>query len=328
VRAAAALELGTSGLALAPDDDPDSTSEIRASIRATCEEHAALELRAEWGDKSGERSLSVSELPVAVRPRAIALALAELLAGLHAPAESAPESVELAESSSRNGDGGAPLADSTATASPSPAPAARATAARAAAPDHSSTSASLEPHAAPERDTAPERDSGRTDRARFGERAIAMSAELRSFEFQTNTAGFRAHYDFAGWGIGIATLFGHESGTLGNASALVMHAYGEKRVSLLGRADATWLTLGPRAGLGFVHVTSTANPGALDTSVSDPYLDLAGFLELSTHLGPFRLGARGELGYARGLIALEDARRLASYAGPFGGVLLDVASLL
>ena len=325
LRAAVALELGTSGLVLAPDAEPGAEPDVRAALDTTCEHGASIALRAAWHGKSGERSLRVDELPRAARPRALALALAELLAGLRSPDDVPPENVELAESTPASTDHeSAPPASTSASAAPPPAPSATKPRAPPGAAEH----------AAPAPGTVDDHDRATLARTRASRHAVtprhalAVSPEFRSFEFQTNTAGVRARYDFGDWGLGVATLFGHESGSLGVASALIVHGFLERRVTLLGHPDGPWLTLGPRAGIGVVEVHSTANPGALDTTVAEPYLDLASFLEFSTDAGLFRFGLRAELGYALGLIALEDDRRLASYAGPFGGVLLDVRCAL
>jgi hypothetical protein len=297
VRTAVALELDSSGFVLTSEDDADEHS-VRAALLTSCEPDALLELRAEWGGRSGERSLRLSELPRAARSRTIALALAELLAGLRSPEDVAPESVELAAT--------APKSEPTSV----------------------SDDRAIDRDASFARDTSPERRVERGQAAQTLTNTMAVSAELRSFELQTNTEGLRVHWDFGSWGVGVATLFGGETGQLGVASALIVHGYVEKHLSLVGRPEAAWLTLGPRAGLGVVRVSSTANPGALDATVAEPYLDLASFLEFSTRLSAFRFGARVELGYALGLVALEDDQRLASYAGPFGCVLLDFGLVL
>jgi hypothetical protein len=325
VRAAVALELGTSGLALETEPGDNPEQDILATIHTTCEPGAMLELHAEWGAKTGERTLQIADLPPAARARAIALALAELLAGLRSPDDVAAENVEL-EDTPRTGDRNAagPAHDSAASAAP-----ARTESSGGTKPSDPARTASTTSMAGTfEGDDAADRDAGRREPVRPRRPALALSGEFRSFEFQSNTLGMRLHYDFSRFGVGFATLLGNEAGTLGVESAIILHAYFEGRVTLLGRPDATCLALGPRAGLGVVEVRSTPNPGALGTTVAEPYVDLASFLELSQQFAPFRVGARLELGYALGMVALEDNRRLASYAGPFGSVVLDVAWVL
>ena len=312
VRAAVAIELNTSGLSLLAEDERRSADDIEASVETTCAEDGVLELRATWGSRDGTRALKLRELPATARPRAVALALAELLTSLR-PEDVAPAiEVELAEDA-------APPKD---VASPAPGP-------RPAPPSRVETATAKSKHElAPGskdvgRDTPPARSTSASAR-----HALTLQAEARSFSFEPLVLGLRTSYEFSRFVLGLAVLRGSTEGHYRTVTAAITYGYWEWRIHEFGRPDRPWFTFGPRLGLGLVSLTPIPGPSSSGTSTTDVYADLAQFCELWATLPPFRFGTQLEVGYALGALAYETSNQLASYGGPFASVMLEVTLLL
>jgi len=313
LRSAIALELSTSGLALEPPDGSPSGDAIEASVETSCAADSSLELRGVWGVRTGSRRLDPRELPAPSRARAVALALAELLASLRSPEEVVPAHVELTEEP-----GNGATTDALAP--------------KATAKDGSALAASTRPSAAPSRlspaSDAPDLAEPKRSGAPRPLPALGLAGELRWFSLDTIVMGVRAHYDFSRFGVGLVVLSGSQTATLGTVTGTLFHGYFEGRFAELGPLQSPWFTLGSRLGLGVVQAVSTPNPTVIGTAVADPYVDLAAFSGLALTAAPFRFGLRLELGYAVGMLALEDGARIASFGGPLIGVLVDLNVLL
>ena len=314
LRAAVAIELGSSGLALVPDGVFSDAGDIEASVATTCAEDGVLELSATWGARNGSRTLTLAELPAPARPRAVALALAELLAAIRPEDETAPIEVELAEEP-------APVSDAAANA-------AGASTKTAAQPAAKRTAAARRSELAPG-----SADSGRELDAMYPtprqtRSAFTLKGEVRSFALEPVVLGLRAGYEFERFAVGVTVLRGSATGTYGSVSATILNGYFEWRIHEFGRPTSPWFTFGPRLGLGAVMLAPTPSPTALALGSTDVYADIAQFCEFWAALPPFRFGAQLELGYALGAIAYETGNRLANYGGPFGSVLLEATWLL
>ncbi len=290
VRTALELELHASELASLDRD-------LLLRVDSSCDAETSLRLHALWGRKALDRELRVQELPEPARARALALAAAELLTALRSPDRVEPEKIVL---------------DEAAPAAPTPTP----TPKRAGAEDTDAPS--------PDTDRELARDNARV-RSKRRARSLGASLELRDFALETAMAGARVHYDWGKVGLGLSALFARQSESLGSVSALVLHGLFDWRLAELPFTASTSLIGGARGGFGVVSVSSKATAGALDTTVADPYLDLAAFSEVGTLLSRTRVALRVEVGYALGMTALQNEREIASYAGPFGVVLVDVA---
>lgn len=311
LRAAAALELDTSGLSLLSEGELPSPGDIEASIDATCAEDGVLELHALWGSNDGSRALKLQELPVTSRPRAVALALAELLAAVRPEEHPAAIEVELAEDPVPAKEAAAPVRE----ARPAPT----------ALPEHTTTKSRAE-LAPGSNDGGPEgpsaSNSGRT------RHALTLQGEIRSFALEPIVPGIRASYEFNRFVLGLGVLRGSAAGYDGSVTAAITYGYWEWRIQELGRPDRPWFTFGPRLGLGLVSLTPIPTPTSVGASTSDVYAEVAQFCELWATLPPFRFGAQFELGYAMGALAYEPSHLLASYGGPFGSLLLEVTLVL
>ncbi len=310
LRAAAALELNTSGLSLLSEGDPRSPGDIEASIDATCAEDGVLELHALWGPNEGSRALKLKELPVTSRPRAVALALAELLAAVRPEEQPAAIEVELAEDP-------VPAKEVAPVRESRPAPTAR--------PENTTTKSRAE-LAPGSNDGGREGPSaGNSGRTRH---ALTLQGEIRSFALEPIVPGIRAGYEFNRFVLGLGVLRGRAAGYDGSVTAAITYGYWEWRIQELGRPDRPWFTFGPRLGLGLVSLMPIPTPTSTGASTTDIYAEVAQFCELWATLPPFRFGAQFELGYAMGALAYETSHLLASYGGPFGSLMLEATLLL
>jgi hypothetical protein len=307
IRAAVALELTTSGLTLLPEDEPPNAGDIEASVGTNCSEDGVLELRATWDSKDGTRVLKLRELPAPARPRAVALALAELLAALR-PDEPTPAiEVELDEDP-------APTKDA-ATSVPARPPTAR--------PQAAGIKTTSNLAAGSNDDVTPRPSASAPPRG-----ALTFQGEVRSFSLEPIVLGARAAYEFNRFVLGVALLRGSAAGNEGSVTAAITNGYFDGRLQELGRRERPWFTFGPRLGVGLISLSPIPRPSSAGTSSTDVYAEVAQFCEFWATLPPFRFGTQLELGYAMGALAYETDRRLASYGGAFGSVLLDVTLLL
>jgi hypothetical protein len=311
LRAASALELETQGIRLAPVGEMSASTDALVSVESTCAPGAEIVVRATWAGEQLVRRISVADLPLRTRTRALALSLAELLGLFRKPARVEPEAVELAESTAEP----APAAPETASppalekppAAPEPAKPERPKPAPAAAPK--AVDAGAEPRKPSER--LPE---------------IGIAPEARLFLTGDAVFGARPHLDMGLVSVGLSVLGASAIVDLGRMSSLIAHGAVALRFLQTPSEETVSATAGPRLGLGLVHVTGSGGGNVSALSATEPYFDAGAYAVFE--LRPertLRFGLGFELGYAVGMIALAGGIPELEYGGPFVGSMLDMS---
>lgn len=309
LRTALQLELQGEGLLLAPPGELSSTTDVLVRIDVTCEQASGISLRAEYAGSLRERRVELDELRSEQRARALALAVAELLASLRRGADSEP----------------APTTDSQPVSSPS------ASAFGEREPPPASQSAAVPPPAAvprpaPSGTPAPAAVQ-RVDRvvAEHAPLRLGIAPELRLFG-ASPLWGARLAAEQWPWTVSLDGLASQASAPAGNVISVVAQLNLARLTRLLGDPNSMAFEAGPRVGVGIGAFLVDAGPSARGADALDIYLDAA----LTTRwllLGARRLraGLAAEIGYARGPVGYADEREVARMYGPFVSLLVDAS---
>jgi hypothetical protein len=265
---------------------------------------ATLVLRAPGGELT--RSLDLSDLDATVRPRGIALQVAELLPSAW------PELLTGARSDASTDV--APTSDqspeSTAAFESEPAASESASDASAAADESTEPPPDVEPEAPLAQPVEP-----RPAPARRW--AVGGAAQMRAFLPRGTTLfGARPMVAWGRFDAAFDLLFGRHTDVVGQLDSRLLSA------SLAYRALqpqwGTWrVALAPRASLGTIVVQAASPALEISTShVREVYADLAMTAGVAYVAGRCVVGPEFELGYAHGFIAQHDQEPVADFGGP------------
>lgn len=314
LRQAVALDLQPEGLVLAPAGELSPGPDVQVLVEATCAAPDELTLRAERGAQRHERALRLSELALAQRPRALSLALTELVSlVLHPPPprreEPAPPAPPMPEVATP------PPAATTPPAAPAIAP----------EPDKLASAAATLPSPAPaftaredesDLESAPLREISPIWR-------LGLAPRVRFFD-GTSLWGAEAHLARARWRYGAGLLMARQEAAIGTVWTRLLHTSAGYGYPLWGHSGGSVLETGPRLGLGYTWMSAQPTSGAIAFDARDWYLDLAWSARYSAVVsGTFRLGLGAELGYGRGPIGYADDVVIARASGPFASLALD-----
>jgi len=299
LRPRAATEGATAVLSLAVDCDPAATS-------------ATIALIAGDGTRV-ERSMTLTDLEPRARPRAVALAMAEL-ARVAWPllSESRAAAPPTAASAAP------PTAAFTEPAAP-PAPPDVANAGAPPAPPAPVPAPSQGPPAASPPPPAPVHEASSPGGT------LSASAEMRVFAPPvTFVWGARIGGFMRPLLLQADLLLGKRDHDLGSVSMTLASFGAGVPVLTLERPDWRFRVV-PRAAVGVAVATGQANEGADGTGHQDWYADGAVGLSFCLPLGEsFRFAAGAETGYARGFVVKAGDEEIASLAGWFAGATVGV----
>lgn len=294
LRRALALDLKTEGLVLAPAGELSPERDLQLRVEAACPTPESLSLRAERAAERQSRTLLLSDLALDQRPRALSLALSELVSLVLRPPQRS-EALTAEE----------PPAAEPAPAAPAPTPA-------------------LVPPPAPI--PAPpvvtlQSDTGRAPAAVVWRLGIAPG--LRFFQ-GTRLWGGELQLARAGWRLGGGLWMARNTATSGAVWTRLVQASVGYGFPLLSNAGGSLLESGPRLGVGHTFMSVAPRNGAQGHDARDWYFDGAWTARYSSAISTrVRLGLGVEIGYARGPIGYADDARIAQTSGPFGSLVFD-----
>lgn len=297
LREAVALDLQPDGLVLAPPGELSPGRDVQVLVEATCPAPDELTLRAERGAERQRRTLRLSELASEQRPRALSLALTELVSlVLHPPP---------------------PLVEAAPEPKPEPAP--------AKPPE-------LTKPSEPARVVAPPAPATITPEAELLSPSptpvawqVGLAPQARFFK-ATSLWGVRLQLSRGRFRFGAGYMTARSEAPAGSVSTSLTHSSAGYAFPLLGDPERTVLESGPRVGAGFTLMSARANEGGTAYDARDWYLDAAWTARFQAALSAsLRLGLGAELGYGRGPIGYADDVVIARTSGPFLSVLVDVA---
>jgi hypothetical protein len=320
LRAAFALDLRDQGLALAPIGELVPASDVLVSLESRCQGSSELTIHADFASERQSRRVELAEVPTGERARALALALAELLALMGESATpvdgAAPTPVDGAAPTPVDGAAPAVASDSAVASAPSPAPESRRPPAPAPARQARSSRTAAQQVDVPEASSHAERPW-----------RLSLAPELRIFR-TTQLAGGRALLRHGRWGVGFDILAASASVSAGSVRTLTPHVSVLYAWPVWGSRDAGLWELGSRIGAGRTFMSATSSALGRASSAEDVYVDAAAITGYSLRVGNrWRVGLAAELGYAQGPIGYADNQEIARTSGPFAALLADVAWL-
>ncbi|HMI91795.1 MAG TPA: hypothetical protein VK509_10555 [Polyangiales bacterium] len=343
-----ALELelrdeGIRALDARANDDQDGAALLELSTDcAAARGELLLRARSATGELRSRR-MELRDLPSPLRPRALALALAELLrASMLAPHAAAtpqppdePARVAPAASEPATNE---PAAAAQPVAQPSATDAgAGERAAERADPTKEPANPAAEPRAAgrktsgppaaePDRSARPAPDLQTGDGDDGARHALWLAPNGRwLLDSSDGLFGAAVGWQWARLGANISALFGHASDVLGDTSFGLVHAALSYQLLRL-RFGRQVLHAGPALGAGGTWASSSANDAADGGGALLPSYELALRLGLLRELtGSLAADLCLEGGYARGPTVRADDRDLATLSGAFLGLALRLS---
>jgi hypothetical protein len=296
LRRAVALDLRAEGLLLAPAGELSPGRDVELLIEATCPAPDELTLSAQHEKERRARPFRLSELPSEQRPRALSLALSELVSLVWnpQPQPAVPEAPPPAapERSAPEPPATEPPAPPTPTPAPPP----------------------LVPEITLQDDVAPVP----ARRLRVG-----LSPQARLFDGTWLWGGelWLAHSRLR-YGAGL--LLARSTSVSGTVTTRLVHATAGYAVPLLESAGGSVLESGPRLGFGHTFMVVQPSGGAVGRDAHDWYLDGAWGARYAGRVSKtLTLGFGVELGYARGPIGYADDLVVARTSGPFASLTVD-----
>jgi hypothetical protein len=302
LRRAIALDLQLEGLQLATGGE-SAPVDVQASIDAECPEADELTLRASHEEQRQSRAFRLSELALEQRPRALSLALSELVSLVLRRAPPRDASGEPREP---------PPATPEPTAPPVPPP--------PAAPPPEPAPRPPAPTPAPQERFFDDRPRSLSAASRW---RLGLAPVLRVFD-GTSLGGLHVRVSRGRWSFAAGGLFARSqvrSGVVWTALAEASVGYG---IPLLASASGATLETGPRVGVGYTWMNTQVAPGAVGHDARDFYLDSAWGARYSAPISSaLQLGFGAELGYARGPIGYAEGLVLTRTSGPFASLSFD-----
>jgi hypothetical protein len=296
LRQAVALDLQLEGVVLLPPGALSPERDLQLLIEASCPAPDELTLRAELGAEQRRRTVRLSELALEQRPRALSLALSELVSLVLRQATQPP-----------------PLAPSAEPPPPVTAP--------ARAPDPPLALPAKTAESTPRLAAPTEADTSRSSPRTVWR--LGFAPRLRFFD-GTSLWGAEAQLSRARWRYGAGLLMARGATSSGVVWTRHLQASAAYAFPLLNNAAGAALGTGPRVGVGYTFMSAHADATATAYDARDWYVDAAWTAHYSAPLsGAFQLGLGAELGYARGPIGYGDGLVIARTSGLFAAVALD-----
>ncbi len=291
LRRALSLDLQPEQLVLAPAGELSPAEDVQVLVEASCPTPDLLTLRAEHGEEQQRRTLSLSELAVEQRPRALSLSLSELVSLVLHPAAPRPVESAVVEPA----------------VAPEPAPPKKAEPPPLVAPP--SERAPFAPNEPPP--------------AEKGDWRLGIAPELRLFA-GTSLGGAHVSLERGRWRAGAGLLMARKQAPAGHVWTRLVQTSVGYSLPLLSNGRGSVLETGPRIGVGYTFMSSSARNGAKEHDARDWYLDAAWTARYQAAVsGWLRLGLGAELGYGRGPIGYADDVVLARTAGTFASISLS-----
>ncbi|RYZ02540.1 MAG: hypothetical protein EOO73_31365 [Myxococcales bacterium] len=303
LREAVALDLRLEDVVLAPPGELSPGRDVQLLVEASCASPDELILHAELGQERQRRKLRLSELAAEQRPRALSLALTELVSLVLHPSPPLPSPE--------------PQAEPPTPAPPPPPDSAAPIPAKKPPPEPTKTSSG------PVSGTLPE---DRPTRSRkHAAWYLGVAPQLRFFG-GTALWGAQVQLSRARLRYGAGLLMTRTQASSGSVWTRLAHLEAGYGFSLWRSAVGAALESGPRLGVGHTFMSARSTGAATAYDAHDWYLDAAWTARYQLELsGSIRLGLGAELGYGRGPIAYADDVLIAQTSGPFASVTLDGA---
>lgn len=288
LRAAIELELGSQQLKLVELGAAFARGQLLIEVQEDCQAQSPTALlRLSRAGRQDLRHVDLSELPEAAWARTIALAVAEFAAFVVAERQREMAASELAT----------PSAHPTAAAAPSP------TVKTPQPPATAQTPAKL-------RAAAPAA-------AKVSDRGASLAPEARFFFDGDALWGGQVRGNVGRFSGGFDVLVGRKRAPGGSISAELAQATLALDLTRWRLPSGFGVAIGPRVGVGLLNVRGSATQAsATGGRVLETYVDAALFADAQFHFARAAVGARTELGYAHGVIALADGAPSAVWGGP------------
>jgi hypothetical protein len=296
LREAVALDLQADGLLLAPMGELSRGRDVELLIEASCPVPELLTLHAERGSARQARTLRLSELAAEQRPRALSLALTELVSLLFIPAPTPAEEPE-----------SAPASASTPPAPPALAP-----------------STPVAPVVRPDADAKPEPSpveaESKPARASWW---LGLAPHFRLFRV-TTLGGAQALLSRGRLRYAAGLLMARSETSSGSVWTRLAHVSAAYAFPLWGEPKGSVVESGPRLGFGYGFMSARANDGVSAHDARDWYADGAWMARYqASSFASTRLGIGLELGYGLGPVGYADDSAIARLSGPFVSLTAD-----
>lgn len=276
----ARIELREDGALLTRAGEPREDSVLIAVAISCSGAPGDARIHIQRGSEHSSRTVQLADVPHHLRPRTLALALAELWRSSRA------------------------LRAQDLASSPQP------TAAKPEVP--------VQPHAAVKAIDSSETDATRSAEAQSDAPTLSLAPALRLYFAARNALpGAQLAFGWRSWRIGAEGYYGEHDNQLGSARFGLAQGFVSWE---LARAHfgSYGVALAPRAAIGGILATANAQAPAFASSVAtiswDASAEAAFWRMLTTH---WRLALRIQLGYAHGTILASDAGELARLHGLF-----------
>jgi hypothetical protein len=299
LREAVALDLQADGLLLAPMGELSRGRDVELLIEATCPLPDLLTLHAERGSARQARTLRLSELAAEQRPRALSLALTELVSLLFIPAPTPAEEPTPPE--------------------PEPAPATAPTAPPAPAPSTPSAPV-VRPDADVKPEPSPEDAESKPASTSWW---LGLAPHFRLFRV-TTLGGAQALLSRGRLRYAAGLLMARSETSSGSVWTRLAHVSAAYAFPLWGEPEGSVLESGPRLGVGYGFMSARANDGVSAHDARDWYADGAWMARYrASSFASTRLGIGLEVGYGLGPVGYADDSAIARLSGPFVSLTAD-----